>query len=142
MQTFGEQLTAARKAKGMTQEALAQAAAVTRQDRQLAFAHHFKPLFDIIQSDMRVVIVGIACGIESDAVVLHDYLNRLACLFCYNGNMYRIVAFAHAVLDGVFHYRLQRKRRYAERSVRRIEVYKQRILKLRLLNGEVCSGML
>ena len=31
MQTFGEQLTAARKAKGMTQEALAQAAAVTRQ---------------------------------------------------------------------------------------------------------------
>ena len=31
MQTFGEQLTAARKAKGMTQEALASAAAVTRQ---------------------------------------------------------------------------------------------------------------
>ena len=31
MQTFGEQLTAARKSKGMTQEALAQAAAVTRQ---------------------------------------------------------------------------------------------------------------
>ena len=31
MQNFGEQLTAARKAKGMTQEALAQAAAVTRQ---------------------------------------------------------------------------------------------------------------
>lgn len=31
MQTFGEQLTAARKAKGMTQEALSQAAAVTRQ---------------------------------------------------------------------------------------------------------------
>ena len=31
MQTFGEQLTAARKAKGMTQEALANAAAVTRQ---------------------------------------------------------------------------------------------------------------
>lgn len=31
MQTFGEQLTTARKSKGMTQEALAQAAAVTRQ---------------------------------------------------------------------------------------------------------------
>ena len=31
MQNFGEQLTAARRAKGMTQEALAQAAAVTRQ---------------------------------------------------------------------------------------------------------------
>ena len=31
MQTFGEQLSAARKAKGMTQEALASAAAVTRQ---------------------------------------------------------------------------------------------------------------
>ena len=31
MQTFGEQLTAARKAKGMTQDALAKAAAVTRQ---------------------------------------------------------------------------------------------------------------
>lgn len=31
MQTFGEQLTAARKAKGMTQDALAQAVVVTRQ---------------------------------------------------------------------------------------------------------------
>ena len=31
MQTFGEQLVSARKAKGMTQEALAQAAAITRQ---------------------------------------------------------------------------------------------------------------
>ena len=31
MQTFGEQLTAARKARGMTQDALAKAAAVTRQ---------------------------------------------------------------------------------------------------------------
>jgi len=34
------------------------ASAFSRGDRQFAFAHNFKPLSDIVQSDMRVARVG------------------------------------------------------------------------------------
>ena len=97
-------------------------------DRQFAFAHHFKPFFDVIQSDMWVVIVGIAGGIEAYSVVFHDDLDKLVSLSCRNGNMYRIVAFAHTVLDGVFYDRLKRQRRYAENPERRIKIDKERML--------------
>ena len=108
-------------------------AAFARGNGQLALAHHFKPVFDVVQSDMRVLRVGVAGGIEAHSVVLRDDLDGLVRLPCFNGNMYRIAAFTHSVLDGVLNDRPESQRRNAERPVRRIEVDKEIIFKLRLI---------
>ena len=91
---------------------------------------------------MRVVVIGAACLIEADAIVFHNDFDSIVHLSCRDGNVNRIVARTHTVLYGVFHKRLQRQRRNTKRYIRRIKVDKKRILKLRLLNGKVCAGML
>ena len=46
------------------------------------------------------------------------------------------------MLDGVLHYRLKRQRRYAKRRERRIKADRQSVFKLRLLDCEICAGVL
>ena len=46
------------------------------------------------------------------------------------------------MLDGVLHYRLERQRRHTKRRVRRFEVDQQSVFKLRLLDCEICAGVL
>ena len=75
MQTFGEQLIAARKAKGMTQEALASAAAVTRQTisswergRTLPDIDSVRRLSDVLGVDLTQVDEGQSAALAAEAV--------------------------------------------------------------------------
>ncbi len=56
--------------------------------------------------------------------------------------MQRCGIWVHAILDGVFHNGLQGQRRHAKPGVRRIVVNEKAILKLNLLHGKVCAGVL
>ena len=64
-------------------------AALAQRDLQFALAHHFEPLPDIIQSNMRLVVIDQS---ESETVVLYDDLDRSIRPLCDNGNMQRIAA--------------------------------------------------
>ena len=64
-------------------------AALARCDLQFALAHHFEPLPDIIQSNMRLIVVYRS---ESETVVLYDDLDRCFRQPCDDGNMQRIAA--------------------------------------------------
>ena len=64
-------------------------AALARRDLQFALAHHFEPLSDIIQSDMRLVVID---RTESETVVLYNDLDRRFRQLCDDGNMEQIAA--------------------------------------------------
>ena len=114
-------------------------AAVARGDRQLAAAHHFEPLTDIVQGDMRLVIVS---GVKVRPVVLDGDLAAAVRQARFDTDMQRIAVRVQAVLDGVFHKGLQRQRRHAKPRVRRIEFRKQIVLMLRLFHREIRLRML
>lgn len=68
MQTFGEQLTAARKAKGMTQDALAKAAAVTRQTISSWERGRTIPDIDTVRRLSDILGVSLIPAIEGQSV--------------------------------------------------------------------------
>ena len=96
-------------------------AAFARGDGQCTLAHHFEPLADIFQRGMRLVVFDRVIAV---AVVLPYYLVCRCCLSGGDGDMNRVAARFHAVLDGVLNDRLQRQRRHAEQGVRRVEIDK------------------
>ena len=101
-------------------------AAFTLGYRQLALAHHFEPLADIVQRDMRLVVV---CGVKVGTVVFDDDFAAAVRLSGLDIDMERVSLQLHAVLDRVFHKGLQRRRRHAKAAA--LPVYSFSILRNR-----------
>ena len=100
--------------------------------------HHLEPSADIVESDMRLVVIG---GGKAGSVVLDEDLYCVVRFSRCDRNMNGSVALSHPVHDGVLHDGLQCQRRDAEHRDRRVETDEQTVLKLRLLHGEVGAGV-
>ena len=115
------------------------AATFTRRDGESALAHHFEAFADIVEGDMRLVVVR---GLEAGTVVLHDDLDRRIHFSRANGNVDGIVALSYTMYDGVLYDGLQGKWRNAKMRIRRVEIDEQAVRVLCLLHGEVGASML
>ena len=108
-------------------------------DRHGPAAHHLKSLPDILQGDVRPVII---LGVIAGAVVLHKKLAPGIRLPGLNADVQRRAVRIPAVLDAVFHDGLQGQRRNTKRKMRRVVFHRDALLKLRLLDREIGAGML